>query len=91
MIKIFPGSQVGTAAATVLCGYMIDWRVMGGWPSAFYVLGGVSLIWFVFWCLLFFDTPGSHPRISTEELAYIETSIGEQSSEVLKHLPCHMM
>ncbi|CAG7816241.1 unnamed protein product [Allacma fusca] len=82
---VYAGPQFGTAAATIACGYLIDWNVFGGWPSAFYVLGGLSLVWFIFWVWLMNDAPKTHPTISPEELAYIEGSIGEQCSG--KHVP----
>ena len=44
----------------------------------FYVTGGSSLVWVVFWFYLVYDTPAQHPRIDKEEQKYIESSIGEK-------------
>ena len=74
------GAQFGTATTMIIGGYLIHGNVLGGWPSVFYFFGAVSLIWFVLWTFFMYDTPASHPRISAEELAYIETSIGKKSS-----------
>ena len=76
----FTGIGVGDAAATILCGYLIEWGVLGGWPAAFYVLGGASLVWFLFFIPLFHSAPEEHPGILSEELEYIESSIGTPTS-----------
>ena len=38
-----------------MCGILID---SFGWESAFYVIGSITCVWFVFWWFLVFDTPG---------------------------------
>ena len=45
----------------------------------FFSLGAVGTLWFVFWLLLGFSSPASHPRISAAERKYIESSIEEDS------------
>lgn len=42
-----------------------------GWESVFYVSGGITMVWFVLWYFFIFDSPSVHPRISSEELAYL--------------------
>ncbi|KAK3765988.1 hypothetical protein RRG08_002231 [Elysia crispata] len=37
--------------------------------------GIFGLAWFLLWCLLVFDSPAKHPRISRAERIYIETSL----------------
>ena len=66
----------------VVSGYLIHANVLGGWPSVFYAIGGASLFWFVLWCFLVYGTPADHPRISAEELLYLQNTIGEQKSKV---------
>ncbi|CAG7733200.1 unnamed protein product, partial [Allacma fusca] len=78
---VYAGAQFGTAATMVSSGYLIDGGVFGGWPSVFYVMGVISLVWFVLWCFFMYDSPAVHPRISKEERNYIETSIGNKSTE----------
>lgn len=75
------GAQFGTAVTMVGSGYLIHAGVMGGWPSVFYVMGGISFIWFIFWTILISNKPSEHPRISEEELNYIQESIGDQSAD----------
>ncbi|CAF0889221.1 unnamed protein product [Adineta steineri] len=51
---------------------MIEDNFLGGWPSAFYVFGVISCLWFVGWCFFGFNSPDQHPRISKNELLYIQ-------------------
>ncbi|XP_035701990.1 putative inorganic phosphate cotransporter [Folsomia candida] len=78
---VYAGAQFGTAVTMVGSGYLIHAGVMGGWPSVFYVMGGISFIWFIFWTILISNKPSEHPRISEEELNYIQESIGDQSAD----------
>ena len=43
--------------------------------------GIIGIIWFIFWLLLGFDSPATHPRISQSEREYIETSISAAKLE----------
>ena len=45
--------------------------------------GGVGIVWFVLWLFVAFDSPAKHPRVSTEERIYIESSI--EADNVGKH------
>lgn len=49
----------------------------------FYVIGTLTILWFVLWCFFVYDTPAKHPRISSEELNFIEKTIGNQTSKVV--------
>lgn len=75
----FTGVSVGTALTMVSSGYLIEYF---GWPAVFYGIGAFSIIWFIFWTFLVFDTPADHPRISPEEKNYIINTIGHQQSTV---------
>ena len=55
------GASVGTLIIFTLAGYVSDHL---GWEAVFYVTGGLSLVWVVFWFILVSDTPAQHPRIS---------------------------
>lgn len=50
-----------------------------GWPTAFYVTGGLGLIWIVLWAVLY-ESPETHPRLSPAERRYIEE--GREQSAV---------
>ncbi len=79
LISIYvSGASVGTCVLFPIAGLLID---AFGWPSVFYFTGVTSLIWCVLWTLLAFDSPDLHPRISKEELAYIEESRRSENNE----------
>ncbi|XP_076056045.1 sialin-like isoform X1 [Oratosquilla oratoria] len=65
----FFATSIGTVTSLPLCGAMIE---AYGWESAFYLTGILSLIWCLFWAFLVYDSPTQHPRISKEELEYIQ-------------------
>ncbi|KAB7499893.1 putative inorganic phosphate cotransporter, partial [Armadillidium nasatum] len=67
----FSGMQFGIVISMTLSGYLCSTDFLGGWPSAFYVLGFLTVIWGVLWFILIKDNPQDHPRISKEELRYI--------------------
>ncbi|RUS90909.1 hypothetical protein EGW08_001306 [Elysia chlorotica] len=71
----FAGSQMGKVLTYPLTAVLCEYGFDGGWPSIFYAQGVFGLTWFVLWCLLVFDSPAKHPRISREERVYIETSL----------------
>lgn len=62
------GARVGTALAlpivtAVIAGF--------GWRASFAVTGALGFVWVLFWVLLY-RTPHNHPRVSREEIEYIE-------------------
>ncbi|XP_053378553.1 sialin-like [Mercenaria mercenaria] len=83
---VYSGTQLGVMAAFPLCGFLCVDGFDGGWPSIFYVLGSVGVIWFCTWMFVVSDTPVSHPRISESEKEYIidrlksELDINKKSS-----------
>jgi ACS family glucarate transporter-like MFS transporter len=62
------GARAGTALALPVVTALIAWL---GWRGAFLVTGGLGFVWVAVW-LLFYRKPQDHPRVSPEELAYIE-------------------
>ena len=78
---IFTGAQIGTVVTLPLAGQLCDSTFLGGWPSIFYVLGGVGCVWFVLWAFFVHEDPDSHPYISQQEYDYI-TSDQEKTSGV---------
>ena len=66
------GAQFGTIVSLPVSGLIaanIDWE------SIFYFFGILGCVWFIFWALLVFNSPQTHPRISMEERFYIESNI----------------
>lgn len=52
-----------------------------GWESVFYVMGGISTIWVIFWAILIQDTPNKQPFISQEERNLINSSLGYSKTQ----------
>ena len=58
------------------------------------VVGLAGVVWFFAWLLLAFDTPASHPRISSEEQNYIESTIKAEillKKSPLKVVPIYIL
>jgi ACS family hexuronate transporter-like MFS transporter len=63
------GSNVGAVIAPLL----VPWLFLAyGWEWAFIITGGIGFIWLAFWLWLY-RPPAAHPRVSAEELAYIQS------------------
>jgi len=82
---IIAGANVGMIVGMLLAGVLCDYGFAGGWPSVFYVFGMFGCVWSVAWFLLCYNSPSTHPRISTVELKYWETMIG--STDLVAHPP----
>ena len=76
---VFLGSNLGIVVGMVLTGVLCDHGFAGGWPSAFYVFGTVGCVWSVAWFFLCYDSPSTHPRMSTTEREYWERQIGGEA------------
>lgn len=64
--------NVGTAVGSIIAPPLVVWCILvGSWRLAFLVTGGVGLLWALAWWFGY-RKPSEHPRISPEELAYIE-------------------
>ncbi|CAH3194301.1 unnamed protein product [Porites evermanni] len=59
-----------------LAGVLCASDILGGWPSVFYVFGGVGILWSFIWMMFTYNRPANHPRISIKERAYIHATIG---------------
>jgi MFS family permease len=61
------GSQFGTFLSLPACSLVSHYF---GWEYIFYVFGGLSIVWFVLWVFLAFESPEDHPRISKVRFVY---------------------
>lgn len=76
------GSNVGAVIAPLL----VPWLFLTyGWQWAFIVTGGIGFVWLVFWLWLY-RPPAVHPRLSAEELAYIQSDPPEPMQEKIPWL-----
>lgn len=68
------GSSVGAAVAAPLVSVItIAW----GWQAAFVATGLIGFIWVYFWWKYYY-TPQTHPRLTKEELRYIESDATQE-------------
>jgi MFS family permease len=59
-------ARAAAAITPLLMVALIDWR---GWRAAFFVVGGVSLLWVACWFLYFRNNPRRHSGVTAAELA----------------------
>lgn len=78
---LYSGFSFGIGITYPLCGFII---AHFGWRAVFYTTGTIGTVWCLFWYFFAFDTPAAHPRISQQELRYIQGSVVNQvhASEV---------
>ena len=63
------GSSIGGAVAPFLVLFL--YRSFGSWRPAFLITGCLGFLWLIAWRILY-HPPEKHPRISAEELSYIQ-------------------
>ena len=67
------GASFGNMAIQPLVGYLCTVALWDGWPLGFYANGILAIVWYVAWCLIVYDSPDTHPRISQSERTFIKT------------------
>jgi MFS family permease len=76
---VYTGYTFGSAMSLIGGGYLMQYF---DWTFLFYIVGILSIIWFILWTTLVYNTPSEHPYISTSELHLIEESMKENSIQV---------
>jgi ACS family hexuronate transporter-like MFS transporter len=65
--------NAGTNVGAVVAPLTVPWLALTfGWQMAFIDTGALGFVWLVFWLLLY-HKPETHPRISSAELAHIQS------------------
>ncbi|HLA94442.1 MAG TPA: MFS transporter [Pyrinomonadaceae bacterium] len=72
------GTNIGALATPLLIPIVVAYW---GWYEAFIFTGLIGFIWLVFW-LVIYRKPEEHPRLSAEELAYIQSDPPESTARV---------
>jgi ACS family hexuronate transporter-like MFS transporter len=72
------GANIGNIAVPMVVPALV---FAVGWRAAFVVVGALGLVWLCFW-LLIYRKPEDHPRVSAEELAFIESDPPEKTEKV---------
>jgi len=63
------GANIGAVVVPVSVPWLAE---KYGWESAFVATGALGFVWLIFW-LAIYRTPPEHPRVSTQELAIIQS------------------
>ena len=63
------GSNIGAIVAPLVVPYI---AIAYGWQWAFIITGALGFIWLILWWAIY-RTPEEHPKLSKEELAYIQS------------------
>lgn len=72
-VVLYPGGTIGAVVSLALSGLLAVGP--GGWPSVFYVSGGLGLVWAILWWWMGADSPLDHPSIDPCERDYIQTAL----------------
>ena len=76
--------NAGTALGVIASPLTVWIAASFGWSGAFITVGGVGLVWLVVWWRGF-DAPQEHPRLSADELAYIQA--GQPPAPEVRRVP----
>ena len=73
--------NAGTNIGAVIAPLTVPWITLTyGWQWAFVATGAVGFIWVIAW-LTIYASPREHPRLSSEELKYIQSDTPEAESK----------
>lgn len=73
-VSAYMGASVGLAVFYPIFGFIIS---ISSWEWIFHFCTISSIVWFICWQYLVYDSPSQHPRIDPDELHFITESIGE--------------
>ncbi|MCW5912339.1 MAG: MFS transporter [Cyclobacteriaceae bacterium] len=72
----------GANIGAILAPLTVPWIYkQWGWEAAFIIVGGVGFLWLFFW-LVYYERPTQQKRLSTDELAYINSDDQERGTPV---------
>ncbi|HEY8916843.1 MAG TPA: MFS transporter [Chitinophaga sp.] len=63
------GANIGAVLAPVVIPWLLG---VYGWQAAFVITGSLGILWLIAW-LFMYEVPAKHKKISSQELAYIES------------------
>lgn len=72
----------GTNIGALLAPLIVPWiTIRYGWEWAFIITGAIGFVWVVWWWMAY-RSPGEHPTISKEELAFIRSDPPDTETKV---------
>lgn len=77
----YAGAQIGNVLVMPISALLCKYGFAGGWPSIYYVLGLVGLLWCALWFFAVADSPQKSKRISDRERSYITESLHETTGK----------
>lgn len=75
--------QIGTIFGTAVSGLLLT--AFDGHSSVFYFFGGLGIVWFIFFSLICYSDPNSHPFISDKERDHLQRELGQLERD--KNMP----
>ena len=66
------GTNIGAMVTPIIVLWILE--TLGSWRWAFILTGLLGFLWAIFW-FLFYQRPEEHPRLSKEELIYIQSGV----------------
>jgi len=81
---VYAGAYIGTVFANPISSWLCAMSTKTdhpspqsfyGWPSVFYVFGGLGCFWYVLWMSFFSSSPSTDKWITAEERSYIESNL----------------
>ncbi|XP_045860959.1 probable small intestine urate exporter isoform X1 [Meles meles] len=82
------GQLMGSFITLLIGGFLCQTK---GWPSIFYIFGGIGCVCSFLWFLLVYDDPIHHRFISADEKEYIVCSLAQQDCSPGWSLPIKAM
>ncbi|HEV8377319.1 MAG TPA: MFS transporter [Tepidisphaeraceae bacterium] len=74
--------NAGTNVGAIVAPLLVPWITLKwGWEWAFLITGAAGLLWLALW-LPMYEHPRRHPRVSSEELAWIERDPPEPTTRL---------
>lgn len=78
----FMTTAIASALAIAIVYPFFGWLIeISRWENVFYLTGAATIIWYICWYFLMYDSPTVHPRITKEEREYIQEKLGNTSHE----------
>ncbi|GFY68792.1 vesicular glutamate transporter 1 [Trichonephila inaurata madagascariensis] len=81
------GLAIGAVVSGFSTGSIITTPGLGGWPSVYYIYGGLGLLLCVCVQLFLYENPKVHPNISEKERDYILQNIGKDLNKKRPPIP----